>query len=150
MFWGCFSIHGPGPLMTVEGMMDSLKYIDVLDTQLIPAMQQWYPENNGVFQEDLAPCHSSKISKTFKQENEINVLPWPGNSPDLNPIENLWAIIKTKLRSRDCTTKTKMIAAVFEIWNNDELLKPMCKNLVYSMPKRVELLLKAKGGHIKY
>jgi transposase len=51
----------------------------------------------GTFQHDLAPCHNSKAVKKFVQENEINMLDWPGNSSDMNPIENLWSIVKKRL-----------------------------------------------------
>jgi len=47
--------------------------------------------------------------KNFLSDNNIAVLKWPGNSPDLNPIENLWAIIKKELHKYDCTTITKLI-----------------------------------------
>ena len=72
------------------------------------------------------------------------------NSPDLNPIENLWSIVKARLRTRDCTTKEKMICAVVQIWYHDAEIQEMCSKLVDSMQKRVALLLKATGGHIKY
>ena len=58
---------------------------------------------------DLAPCHTSKKVTKFFADNDIRVLEWPGNSPDLNPIENLWAIIKQRLRGKDCTTIEKLI-----------------------------------------
>ena len=80
----------------------------------------------------------------------MEVLEWPGNSPDLNPIENLWSIVKTRLRKQDCTTKTKLIQSVIHIWYHDDEIKNICKKLVLSMKKRVDLVLKARGGHINY
>ena len=52
-------------------------------------MQIAFPDGGGIFQPDLAPCHSAKKVQKVLQENGIKVLKWPGNSPDLNPIENL-------------------------------------------------------------
>lgn len=52
------------------------------------------------------------------------------------------------LRKLDCTTKEKSICAVIKVWFHDEEIK---KNFqIDSMPKRVQLLIKEKGGHIKY
>ena len=101
-------------------------------------------------QQDLAPCHTSKKVKEYMADNNISCLSWPGNSPDINPIENLWAIVKKRLRSHDCTTKTKLIEAIIAIWHRDIEVKDMCQRLVFSMPDRVAMLIAAKGGHIKY
>lgn len=149
MYWGSFSYYGLGSLVPVSGMMNSLKYKDLLQTEL-PKMKAQFPDSDMVFQQDLAPCHVSKLMTRFFAESGLTVLAWPGNSPDLNPIENLWSIIKARLRNSDCTTKEKLNSAIRMLWNDDMELKGMCQKLADSMPKRVELLLKAKGGHIKY
>ena len=81
---------------------------------------------------------------------KITVLDWPGNSPDLNPIENLWSIVKNRLRKMDCTTKIKLIEAVIHVRFHDEEIKKICKTLVLSMKKRVKSVLENKGGHINY
>lgn len=91
--------------MPVNGMMNSDKYIDVLERKLLPEMRKLFPDNNGIFQQDLAPCHTSTKVTKYMADNNITTFQWPGNSPDLNPIENLWAIVKTRLRNRDCTQK---------------------------------------------
>ena len=56
-------------------------------------------------------------------EHGINTLPWPDNLPDLNPIENLWAIVKKRLRSHDCAQKTRLIEAIIKIWFPDPEVK---------------------------
>jgi len=150
MFWGCFSIEGPGTLKPVTGMMNAVAYIEVLERKLIPELADKFPNGDGVFQQDLAPCHTAKKVAKFMTDNNIKTLPWPENSPDLNPIENLWALIKKRLRRHDCTTKPKMIEAVIQIWFHDEEIKAMCRNLVLSMPTRIQSVIAAKGGHIKY
>lgn len=150
MFWGCFSYSGTGPLQPVTGMMTSEKYAQVLQTKLIPEMTKLFPNGDGVFQQDLAPCHTSKAMQKFFRDNNVNCLRWPGNSPDVNPIENLWSICKAKLRDKDCTTKEKLICSIIQVWYHDPNLQALCRTLVDSMPRRVALLLKAKGGHIKY
>ena len=56
---------------------------------------------------------------------EITVLDWPGNSPDFNPIENLWSIVKNRLRKMDCTTKIKLIEVVIHDWFHEEIKKKL-------------------------
>jgi len=149
MFWGCFTVDGPGTLHPATGMMNSDAYMEVLQRKLIPEMLKQFPAGDGTFQQDLAPCHTSRKVKKFMQDNNINTLTWPGNSPDLNPIENLWGIVKKRLRKHDCTTKIKLIEAILQIWFHDPEIKNMC-SIVYSMPNRVQSVLGARGGHIKY
>jgi len=88
------SMHGTGRIVLVTGMMNSVQYIDILQTNVIPELQSVYPANDSVFQHDLAPYHTSKKVKQFLTQHQIKVLEWPGNSSDLNHIENLWAICK--------------------------------------------------------
>ena len=66
-------------------------------------MQKAFPNDGGIFQQDLAPRHCSKKVKKYFIDNNIMVLDWPGNSPDLNLIENLWALIKRRLLEHDCS-----------------------------------------------
>ena len=146
----CFSAFGPGRLYPVTGIMNSDTYIEVLQTHLIPEMLKVFPNGNGILQEDLATCHSSKKVKKFMVKNNIKTLKWPGNSPDLNPIENLWAIVKKRLRKHDCTTKTKLSTTILQIWIEDTEIQNICKNLVGSMPNWVQKVIAARGGHIKY
>ena len=87
--------------------------------------------------------------RTFFEETDITILDWPGNSPDLNLIENLWAIIKRRNKKTDCSTVEKLISAIIRTRYHDDEVVKMCSTLVDSMPKRVKMLLKANDGHIK-
>ena len=75
-----------------------------------------FPDGSGVFQQHSAPCHKAKKVMDCMKKMKITALDWPGNSPDLNLIENLWSIIKLRLRSDECTTKTKLTEAIIRIW----------------------------------
>ena len=83
-------------------------------------------------------------------ENDIETLPWPPQSPDMNPIENLWAIIKARRQKEYGTPNTKkdLIDQIFDIWDNIEL--SLVENLANSANKRVMLVLQKKGKVSKY
>ena len=99
--------------MPIEGMMNSKKYTDVL-TKTVALEMERFPEGSEVFQQDLAPSHiSRKVKNVYALEN-ISVLVWLGNSPDLNTVGNLWSIIKLQLRRKDRATMVKLIEAIIE------------------------------------
>ena len=106
-------------------------------------MQKTFSNGNGIFQQDLAPYHSSKKVKKIFSDHSITVLDWPGNSPDLNPIENLWAIMKRRVKEHDCTTMTKLI-------EGDQEINNMCEKLVISRLERIRQVIKSKEGHINH
>ena len=150
MFWVSFTVFGPGSLILIERIMNSDKCKNILANYVLPILSDSDSREGRVFQQDLASCHISKKIQTFFAQTGVTLLDWPGNSSYLNPIENLWAIIKSKLSKYDCSTKISLIEVIIWIWYHDEELKKMCCNLVHSMPKRVSMIIKSKGGHITY
>ena len=89
MFWDSFTAKSPGCLIIIEGMMNSDQYKATLQSHLLPVLERDFADGDCIFQQDLAPCHTSKKTCTFFEEKDITIPDWPGNSPDLNPIENL-------------------------------------------------------------
>ena len=113
-------------------------------------MRAIFPDSCGIFQYDPAPCHTSKIMQLFFENSKLPILDWPGNSLDLRPIENLWAIEKKRLQKCECLTKIILTEAILQIWHHDEKLQNICSNLNDSMPTRISQLIKAKERHINY
>lgn len=150
MVWSVMSAQGTGRLYIVEGMMNQHQYKKVLKTRLIPQLNDWFPNKDYVFMHDSAPCHKAKSVTKFLSANNIKTLSWPGNSPDMNPIENLWSIVKRRLKKTNITTKVGLIESLIKIWHHDNEIKDSCVKLVESMPKRIECMLKSKGMHTKY
>ena len=129
MICGSFSFSGVGSLMPTEGMMNLYKYIDVMERKIIPDMTaRAFPDGGGKFQNDLAPCLSSEKVKTIFRNHILNVLDCPANSPDLNPVEKLWRITKSRLQKFDYTTVTKLTEAIIHVWYRDNKLKKTAKN----------------------
>ena len=90
MVWSVISSEGVGDLYIVKGTMNQYQYKQVLQRHLIPQLRKWFPKGKNVtFIHDSAPCHKAKTVSKYLNNKKVKVLPWPGNSPDLNPIENL-------------------------------------------------------------
>lgn len=143
MFWGCFSRAGLGPLIVVDGNMNGQKYLNLLKDTVLPKIN--FGTDIDLFMHDNAPCHTARLVKDFLVQENVSVLPWPAQSPDLNPIENLWAIIKRKLASEFPTPKTRseLIANVTTIWNG--ISPELCIKLSYSMLNRLNEVLEQNG-----
>ena len=104
---------------------------------------------NKLFQQDNAPCHTSGAMKKWFERKKIHVLEWPGNSPDLNPIENLWALIKRKLIKKCPLNISDLKEKICEIWHN-EITPDVTNNLIKSMETRINGVLKNKGYCTNY
>lgn len=138
------SAKGTGRLHFVEGIVNAEKYIQILQTYLKPTIEEC--KNDGMqftFQQDGAACHTAKKVKQWLLENEIPVLSWTSSSPDLSPIETLWHIMKKRLRAHPARTLPDLRSRIQDIW--DSFTTDECKDLVNTMPRRIEAVLKRKG-----
>jgi hypothetical protein len=81
--------------------------------------------------------------------NKIEVIDWPGNSPDLNPIENVWAHMKNKLKEKAITSVPTLEKEILNLWVKETPTEYL-KRLTDSMPERLRLVLEHKGEMTKY
>ncbi|GFX29536.1 transposable element Tcb1 transposase [Trichonephila clavipes] len=89
MVWGCMSSHGVGRLHIVSGTVKAMDYIEILQNILLPTARDLFGNQSWIFQDDNAPCHRAKVVQKWLKYHTVNRMNWPGQSPDLNPIENL-------------------------------------------------------------
>ena len=97
---GCFSRNGVGILKRIQGNMNWTVYQDILTNEInLIGKYVVFPQRSFIFQNDNAPCHRPASTVSFLKDHNICLLDWPANSPDVNPIENLWHIIKSKINT---------------------------------------------------
>lgn len=99
---------------------------------------------------DNAPAHTAKKTQELMRTWGIKTVKWPANSPDLNPIEGVWALLKQRIHDRrPRPTDAKSIRkALEEEWAR---LKPEdYRKIIDSMPNRIEAVIQANGGHIRW
>ncbi len=131
MVWGCMSAAVTGELQFIEGTMNANMYCDILKQSMIPSLRR-------------LGCRI-----VFKHyNNHCLAKDWPSMSPDLNPIEHLWGILKRKVEELKISNIHQLRDVVMEEWKRTPLAT--CDALVNSMPKRIKAVLENNGGHTKY
>ncbi len=117
-------------------------YQYILEHFMLPSADQLFKDAEFIFQQDLAPVHTTKSNKSWLNDRGVGVLERPANSPDLN-IENLWSIVKRNKRPKNADEGHGQ--------RNLGFTPPQqCHKLISSMPRRIEAVIKAKGAPTKY
>lgn len=150
MFWGCITKDGVGTLVPIYGNLNSTKYIDLLDTNLWPVVAKVFGARPFIFQDDNAPPHVSQQTSAWKEENGINRMTWPAQSPDLNIIENVWRCLKIQLSRKvdEIDSRQDLIDTFTHLWTG--LSRTYISSLFSSIPKRIRNVIIQKGFITKY
>ena len=166
MVWGAMSSKALSELHIVPSrtLIDAQYYHDIiLEGFLLPALDRtattgplterrfYHSMSESIFMQDNARCHTAKSTTKWLQDHGIQFLGqgiWPANSPDINPIENLWAILEEEVKSEK-TQPTNLAAlekSLKRAWAKIE--SETLENLVKSMPDRIKSVIKAKGHFV--
>lgn len=155
MFWaGIIDDRLFGPFRVCKGVkMTAASYITFLDSHLRPWIGSLPTDvrSNLVFMHDNAPAHAAKKTTSFLDTigiSDEHLMIWPPSSPDLNPIENIWSLVKEKLYR-----ESKQYNSLDELWQAIctacEAIKPeQIKNITYSMNSRLAKVLMNNGKYI--
>jgi transposase len=141
--WGCITLGGIEICHLFEGILNSDRYINFLYEKLIPIYTDAF-----IFQQDNSSVHKSKKTKLFLKQFNVQLLDFPPNSPDLNPIENLWHLIKHYMSKMKDVTKDNFKDKVKECCNNIDYSSIF--NIISSMHVRVQKIIENNGDHINY
>ena len=148
MVWAGINYSGRTNLVICKNVTGTV-YKDILQNHLLPFAHQSLGESsNLLLMDDNATPHRCRVVKDFKDGMGIRTLRWPSKSPDLDPIENLWNILKTRVARRNPMNLEELRALLIEEW--DGLPESLLHNLADSETRRVRALLLANGSHIRY
>ncbi len=139
MIWAAMSSASVGPLCFLKSTVNAAIYQEILEHFMLPSADKLYGDADFIFQQDLAPAHTAKGTKSWFNDHGVTVLDWP---------ENLWGIVKMKMRDTRPNNADELKATVKETWAS--IPPQQCHKLITSMPRRIEAVIKAKGAPTKY
>ncbi|KAE8738443.1 hypothetical protein FOCC_FOCC016075 [Frankliniella occidentalis] len=154
MQWFAFSGNlGAISVLNCPGNMDRFDYRDnVLEGELLPRMNELLGENVPfVFVQDNAPIHNAIVVRDWFQEHRhIQKIVWPANSPDMNPIENVFGMIALEWDPRFERTPEALNIHAREVYASIQRRPQIFRALSSSMPRRIQALIEANGDVTKY
>ncbi|GFW56349.1 transposable element Tcb1 transposase [Trichonephila clavipes] len=142
---GCIAANGVGTLCFIDGIMTARTYIDILRHNLQSSAQKLGLGTSFVFQQDNDPKHTANLTREWLLYNSPRQLKTPPQSPDINPIENLWHKLDVEVRKHKISFKDELKRVLLQEWH--KIPNSTTKTLVLSMRNRLQAVINAKGMH---
>jgi transposase len=146
--WGCFAAHEIGQAEIFVGDLNGAHYCRILEGNLKPTYQKFFPRGQWYFQQDNDPSHTCGAAKRWLHTHGVTVLDFPPWSPDLNPIEDVWPMLERAVDTHNATDEAELEAAVKAEW--ERISSDFLASLAHSMPKRLTQVIENKGHKIHY
>jgi len=138
MVWGVIGV-GVKILDFPKGRITAETYIKTLRERLLPKIDI----DRHIFMQDGAPAHTAKITKEFLANSNVKLMEWPAKSPDLNPIETVWGMMKARIRVDAFATAETLQKEVMKAW--DSISQDQINELVLGFKNRVNKMVERKG-----
>ena len=151
MIWGGFTTtHKLDFIAILFGQRTAIDFVEIAYNGVLgPFLDAQEDASRLVLMEDGAPLHKSKVAANWRETHRIEKIVWPPNSPDLNPIENMWKLLKDALqKKRRPKNKEQMWVAVEVEWM--AIPQSKLESLVASLPERMRDVCAADGGHTRW
>ena len=146
--WGGISSYGATPIIIFTGILVATKLTKIFETGLIPFVQKVFPAHHRLMQ-DNDPKHSSKLATAYLQDNGVMWWKTPPESPDLNPIENVWGSMKRYLRDKHKPTNLEtLIEGIKSFWKT--LTPEVCRKYIGHIYKVIPKVIEENGGPSGY
>ena len=145
--WAGISRQGRTEICIFEGIMDRFLFVDILEKTLIPFLERVLPATHRLMQYN--PKHVSHNAQEFFEQNNINWWKTPAESPDLNPIENLWHELKEYIR-REIKPKMKdeLVQGIVKFWDTVTIEK--CNRYINHLKKVIPRVIELEGDATGY
>ncbi len=143
MIWAAISSAGVGSLCFLKSTVNAAIYQNILEHFMLTSADKLYGDADFIFQQDLAPAHTAKGTKSWFNDHGVTVLDWPANSPDLKPIDNLSDIVKRKMTDTRSNSADDLKTAIKAAWAS--ITPEQCHRLIAPMPRHIDAVIHAKG-----
>jgi transposase len=147
LVWGAISAKCLVGYHAFKCILDGAYYVRILEDHLVSNARKQFARRWRI-QQDNDPNHRSRVAKDFMNKRVPELLDWPSNSPDVNPIENLWSIMKRRVEKRKPSNLDELNRFLHEEWKKIDM--STLNNLINSMRRRCLALINSNGERINY